>query len=571
MERAWISRYDAGVPLTSAYPEWTVPDLLRRSASRFPDSPALFFYGARISFRELNDLTTRFALGLRRLGVKTGDRVALMLPNIPQAVIAYYGVLKAGAIVTPTNPLYVEREIQSQLIDSGSETIVALDLFYPRIHAVRERAQLPGRIILTSLRDFLPTMKRLMYPIKARLAKRWIAVEKNPPVYDFLELLDSTSRQRESDSLRLPSVEPDALAQIQYTGGTTGTPKGVMLTHRNVVVNAMQGRFWCSDFHEGEEIFLGAVPLFHCYGLSTCQNLAVATGCEIILLPRFHAEEAVRAIHKHRVTIVSGVPMMFSMITDFPKASRYDLHSIRVCLCGASPLPAEVQEGFERLSGVKISEGYGLTEAGPTTHCNPIHGEHPRGSMGLPFPDTDARVVDEETGLRDLPIGEAGELIVRGPQVMQGYWKKEADTQAVLRDGWLYTGDIVRRDERGFFFFLDRKKDVIKPWGETVYPREVEEILFQHPAVHEAVVVGAPDRHYGEAVKAYVVPKAGCDVTEGELIEHCRQSLARFKVPVAIEFRTELPRTIIGKVLRRALRDEADLSVAGAQASRKAM
>ncbi len=571
MERAWISRYDAGVPLTSAYPEWTVPDLLRRSASRFPESPALFFYGARISYRELNDLTTCFALGLRRLGVKTGDRVALMLPNIPQAVIAYYGVLKAGAIVTPTNPLYVEREIQSQLIDSGSETIVALDLFYPRIRAVLERVQLPGRIIITSLGDFLPTMKRLVYPIKARLAKRWVVVEKNPPVYDFLELLDSTSRQRESDSLRLPSVEPDALAQIQYTGGTTGTPKGVMLTHRNVVVNAMQGRFWCSDFHEGEEIFLGAVPLFHCYGLSTCQNLAVATGCEIILLPRFHAEEVVKAIHKHRVTIVSGVPMMFSMITDFPKASRYDLHSIRVCLCGASPLPAEVQEGFERLSGVKISEGYGLTEAGPTTHCNPIHGEHPRGSMGLPFPDTDARVVDEETGLRDLPIGEAGELIIRGPQVMQGYWRKEADTQAVLRDGWLYTGDIVRRDERGFFFFLDRKKDVIKPWGETVYPREVEEILFQHPAVQEAVVVGAPDRHYGEAVKAYVVPKSGCAVTEGELIEHCRQSLARFKVPVAIEFRTELPRTIIGKVLRRALRDEADLSVAGAQASRKAM
>ncbi|MBI4002041.1 MAG: long-chain fatty acid--CoA ligase [Nitrospira defluvii] len=571
MQRSWISRYDPGVPATSDYPEWIVPDLLRRSASRFPESPALFFYGARISYRELNDLTTRFALGLRRLGVKTGDRVALMLPNIPQAVIAYYGVLKAGAIVTPTNPLYVEREIQSQLIDSGSETIVALDLFYPRIRAVRERTHLPGRIIITSLRDFLPTMKRLMYPIKARLAKRWIVVEKTPPVYDFLELLDSTSRQSESDSSRLPSVEPDALAQIQYTGGTTGTPKGVMLTHRNVVVNAMQGRLWCSDFHEGEEIFLGAVPLFHCYGLSTCQNLAVATGCQIILLPRFHADEAVKAIQKHRVTIVSGVPMMFSMITDFPKVSRYDLHSIRVCLCGASPLPAEVQEGFERLSGVKISEGYGLTEAGPTTHCNPIRGEHPRGSMGLPFPDTDARIVDVETGLRDLPIGEAGELIIRGPQVMQGYWKKEEDTRTVLRDGWLYTGDIVRRDEQGFFFFLDRKKDVIKPWGETVYPREVEEILFQHPAVQDAVVIGTPDRHYGEAVKSYVVMKDGCSVTESELIEHCRQSLARFKVPVAIEFRTELPRTIIGKVLRRALRDEADVAVAGAQASRKAM
>ncbi len=571
MPRSWISRYDPGVPATSDYPEWTVPDLLRHSASRFPESPALFFYGTRISFRELNDLTTRFARGLRRLGVQTGDRVALMLPNIPQAVIAYYGVLKAGAVVTPTNPLYVEREIQSQLIDSGSETIVALDLFYPRIRAVRERTHLPGRIIITSLRDFLPTVKRLLYPIKARWMKRWIVVEKNPPVYDFLELLDSTSPETEADAPCLPSVEPDALAQIQYTGGTTGTPKGVMLTHRNVVVNAMQGRFWCSNFRDGKETFLGAVPLFHCYGLSTCQNLAVATGCQIILLPRFHADEAVKAIQKHRVTVMSGVPMMFSMINDVSKLRRYDLHSIRVCLCGASPLPAEVQEGFERLSGVKISEGYGLTEAGPTTHCNPIHGEHPRGSMGLPFPDTDARIVDLETGLRDLPTGEAGELIVRGPQVMQGYWKKEADTRAILREGWLYTGDIVRRDEQGFFFFLDRKKDVIKPWGETVYPREVEEILFQHPGVHEAVVVGVPDRHYGEAVKAFVVPIEGSSVTESELIEHCRKSLARFKVPVAIEFRLELPRTIIGKVLRRALRDDADVTVAGAQASRKAM
>jgi len=571
MQPSWISRYDAGVPATSEYPEWTVPDLLRRSASRFPDSPALFFYGTRISFHELNDLTTRCALGLRRLGVQPGDRVALMLPNIPQAVIAYYGVLKAGGIVTPTNPLYVEREIESQLIDSGSETIIALDLFYPRLSAVRERTHLPERIIITSLRDFLPAMKRLIYPLKARWEKRWVAIDKTPPVYDFLELLDCASSQSDSDVPPLPSVEPDALAQIQYTGGTTGTPKGVMLTHRNVVVNAMQGRLWCSDFREGKEVFLGAVPLFHCYGLSTCQNLALATGCEIVLLPRFHADEAVKAIHKHGVTILSGVPVMFSMITDFPQVSRYDLHSIRVCLCGASPLPAEVQEGFERLSGVKISEGYGLSEAGPTTHCNPIHGEHPRGSMGLPFPDTDARVVDVETGLRDIPIGEAGELIVRGPQVMRGYWKKEGDTQAVLRDGWLYTGDIVRRDEQGFFFFLDRKKDVIKPWGETVYPREVEDILFQHPAVREAVVVGAPDRHYGEAVKAFVVRKDGYDVSEKELIDHCRQSLARFKVPVAIEFRSELPRTIIGKVLRRALRDNANMTLADAQASHKAV
>ncbi|GAB1721783.1 MAG: AMP-binding protein [Nitrospira sp. CR1.1] len=571
MPRPWISRYDPGVCATSDYPEWTIPDLLRRSASRFPESPALFFYGTCMSFKELNDLSTRFALALRRLGVQTGDRVALMLPNIPQAVIAYYGVLKAGGVVTPTNPLYVEREIESQLSDAGSETIVALDLFYPRIHAIRERTHLPHRIVITSLKDFLPPLKRWLYPIKARWTKRWIVIEKQPPVHDFCDLIERETGEGAADTEPLPTLEPGALAQIQYTGGTTGTPKGVMLTHRNVVVNTLQGRFWCSNFREGKEVFLGAVPLFHCYGLNTCQNLAVATGSLIILLPRFHADEAVKAIEQHRVTIMSGVPMMFSMMTDVPQVGRYDLHSIRVCLCGASPLPSEVQAAFERLSGVKISEGYGLTEAGPTTHCNPIEGPHPAGSMGLPFPDTDARIVDVETGLKELPTGEAGELIVRGPQVMQGYWKKEADTQAVLRGGWLHTGDIVRRDEQGFFFFLDRKKDVIKPWGETVYPREVEEILFQHPAVREAVVVGIPDRHYGEAVKAFVVPVEGSSVTERELIEHCRMSLARFKVPVGIEFRSGLPRTIIGKVLRRALRDEGAVPVASTEAPRKAM
>ncbi len=571
MSRPWISRYDPGVSATFDYPEWTIPDLLRRSASRFPDSPALFFYGSCLTFQELNELSTRFAVGLRRLGVQTGDRVALMLPNIPQAVIAYYGVLKAGAVVAPTNPLYVEREIQCQLNDSGSDTIVALDLFYPRLRAIREHSQSPRRIIVTSVKDFLPPLKRWLYPIKARWTKRWIAVEKRPPVYDFCALLEPSTVGAEAPE-SLPTLEPGALAQIQYTGGTTGTPKGVMLTHRNVVVNTMQGRFWCSNFREGKEIFLGAVPFFHCYGLNTCQNLAVATGSLIILLPRFHADEAVKAIQRHRVTIMSGVPMMFSMMIDCPKVDRYDLHSIRVCLCGASPLPAEVQEAFERLTGVTISEGYGLTEAGPTTHCNPIQGAHPPGSMGLPFPDTDARIVDLETRLRDVRTGEAGELIVRGPQVMQGYWNKEADTQAVLRDGWLHTGDIVRRDEQGFFFFVDRKKDVIKPWGETVYPREVEEILYQHPAVREAVVVGIPDRHYGEAVKAFVVACEGASVTERELIDHCSRSLARFKVPVAIEFRAELPRTIIGKVLRRALRVEtAAPSAGGAEPARQAM
>lgn len=571
MQGAWINRYDLGVPASVNYPAWTVPDLLRHSADRFSNSPALLFYGTCISYGELDDLTTRFALALRQLGISQGDRVALMLPNIPQTVIAYYGILKAGAVVVPTNPLYVEREIQTQLTDAGVEAMVVLDLLYSRVRTVKETTSLPKRIIVTSVQDYLPFFKKLLYPIKARFAKRWVSVEKTPPVYDFLELLRTPHANDTGDSAGLPLVRPTDLAQLQYTGGTTGTPKGVMLTHRNVVVNTLQGRHWSPDFRDGREIFLGAIPFFHCYGQTTCQNLAIATGCPVVLLPRFHANEVIKAIHTHRITILSGIPMMYSMITEHPDASRYDLRSLRVCLSGASSLPADVQERFEDLTGARISEGYGLTEAGPTTHCNPLHGEHPRGSMGLPFPDTEARVVDSDTGLKEVPEGETGELIVRGPQVMRGYWNKEDDTRAVLRDGWLYTGDLVHRDARGYFFFVDRKKDIIKSRGETVYPREVEEVLRQHPAVSEAAVVGVADHNYGEVVKAYVVGKSGFLVTEQELITHCAGLLARYKIPSAVEFRQELPRTVIGKVLRRTMRAEASETNAKEQLQRQAV
>jgi long-chain acyl-CoA synthetase len=555
MQRSWLGRYDQGVPSTLVYPEWAIPDLLRRSVERFPDQPALLFYGSRISFRHLDDLSTRFALALRSLGVQPGDRVAIMLPNIPQAVIAYYGALKAATLVVQTNPLYVAREIETQLLDSGSETIVALDQFYPRIREARDRVPLLKRIIVTSVKDFLPPLLRLFYPIKARLSGRWVCVQKGDAIHNFLDLVEAAPPTSDEDRAMLPAPSPDDLALLQYTGGTTGTPKGVMLSHRNVVANTLQCRYWVRDFQEGGEVFLGAIPFFHVYGLSTCQHLAVLTGCPLVLLPRFQVAEVLQAIHRHRVTVFSGIPMMFSMINEFPNIGRYDLRSLRLCLSGASPLHAEVQDRFERLTGVRIAEGYGLTEASPVTHCNPIYGEHPRGSMGVPFPDTDARIVDLETGQRDVPAGQVGELIVRGPQVMRGYWNNQMETNAVMRDGWLYTGDLVRQDARGFFFVVDRRKDMIKSRGENVYPREVEEVLFQHPAVKDAVVAGIPDLQLGEAVKAYVVRREGQSLTERDLIEHCRRLLARYKVPHAVEFRQELPRTLVGKVLRRALHD----------------
>jgi long-chain acyl-CoA synthetase len=553
MQRPWLGRYDPGVPSTCVYPDCTLPDLLDRAAQRFPSHAALLFYGNRVSFRELNDQAARFAGALRALGVRPGDRVALMLPNLPQTLIAYYGTLKAGAIVVQMNPLYVAPEIEAQLVDSGSETIIALDLFFPRIQAVRERTPLK-RIILTSVRDFLPPLARLLYPVKARLEGRWIRVETRPPLYDLVDLIEQAS----PDGARLPERKPDDIALLQYTGGTTGSPKGVMLSHRNVVVNAVQCRAWVPGYQDGKEVFLGVIPYFHVYGLSTTQHLAVMSGCMQILLPRFKADEVLQAIHGHRVTIFSGIPAMFRHVAEFPRIGRYDLRSLRVCLSGASPLHAAVQERFERVSGVKISEGYGLTEASPVTHCNPVFGDRPTGSIGVPFPDTDCRILDLETGEREVGVGEVGELAVRGPQLMQGYWNNETETRAVLRDGWLYTGDIVKRDEAGFFYLVDRKKDMIKTRGENVYPREVEEVLFKHPAIGDAVVAGIPHPYYGEAVKAYVVLRDGCSATERELIEHCRRSLASFKAPSAIEFRKDLPRTLVGKALRRALRQEEE-------------
>jgi long-chain acyl-CoA synthetase len=565
MQSPWIDKYDPGVPSSCSYPDCTVTDLLCRSASRFPDRPALLFYGSRFTYRQLDELTNQFANALYGLGVRPGDRVGLMLPNVPQMVIGYYAALKVGAIVMPTNPLYLSEELQTQLVDSGAETLIALDLFYERIRPIQSRTGLK-RIILTSVRDFLPPLKRLLYPIKARLNGRWVSVKKAPPVYDFVELL---RHGKAVNAARVAApAQPSDIALIQYTGGTTGTPKGVMLSHRNVVVNASQCRAWVPDFQEGREVFLGVIPFFHVYGLSTCQHLAILTGSALVLLPRFDVDETLRAIHAHRVTIFSGIPVMFMKLIDHPKVRGYDLSSLRVCLSGASPLHAEIQERFEAVTGVKISEGYGLTEAGPVTHCNPVYGKRPKNSIGVPFPDTEVRIVDPILG-EDVEAGVAGELAVRGPQIMQGYWKNEAETSAVLRDGWLYTGDMVKQDESGFFFLVDRKKDMIKSRGENVYPREVEEVLFRHSAVQDAVVVGIPHRQLGEAIKAYIVLRQGMQAAEQDLIAHCRRSLAMYKVPSSIAFRSELPRTMVGKVLRRMLRDQemAEMAVPGPNTS----
>jgi long-chain acyl-CoA synthetase len=547
----WIKSYEPGVPPRLQYPDITLGDMLAETVTKFPDHTALIFYGKKTSYSELNALVNRFAHAISLLGVKKGDRVALMLPNIPQMVIAYYGTLRMGAIAVATNPLYHEHELEVQLKDSGAETLVAVDMFYPFISRALPRTKVT-KLILCGIKDYLPFPLNLLYPIKAMIEKQWVSVKRVPPIYDFLSLL--------SEAPATPvnaGVSPGDTAILQYTGGTTGTPKGAILTHRNLVVNAVQNRDWLTMRKEGEERVLAVIPFFHVYGMTTAMNFGVLTGAQLILIPKFHTKEVLHFINKYRPTVFPGIQAMYLAIGNYPKINKYDLTSIKAAISGAGPLMHEVQERFEQLTKARIVEGYGLSEASPVTHCNPVFGKRKLGSIGLPMPDLDAKIVDIETGEKEMPVGETGELVVKGPQVMKGYWNKPAETARALRGGWLHTGDIAKMDNEGFFYIVDRIKDMIKTVGENVYPREVEEVLFTHPKVKDAVVVGLPHEEFlGEKIKAYIVLKDGETATAEEIIQFCREQLSKFKVPKEVEFRSQLPKTLVGKVLRRVLRDE---------------
>lgn len=549
-DRPWTRFYEPGVPPSLAYPDITLGTVLSLTARKYPDRPALLFYGKKISYADLDRLADRFSHALSGLGINKGERVALMLPNIPQMVIAYYGTVRAGAVAVPTNPLYQEHELEVQLRDSGAETLVAVDLFHPVISRVLPRSGVK-HLILCGIRDFLPFPKNLLYPLQARIEKQWVDVKRVPPIYDFLKLVRNAP-----DSPVNRGVSPDDVALLQYTGGTTGVPKGAVLTHRNMVVNAVQSRAWLTLRNEGESSVLAVIPFFHVYGMTTGMNLGILIGAELILLPKFHTKQVIDFIEKYRPEIFPGIQAMYLAIGNYPDIGKRDLSSLKVAISGAGPLMHEVQERFEHLTGAKIVEGYGLSEASPVTHANPLFGRRKTGSIGLPWPDAEARIVDIETGGKTLPVGEAGELVIRGPQVMKGYWNKPAETSQALRGGWLHTGDIAKMDEDGYFFIVDRIKDMIKTVGENVYPREVEEVLFSHPKVKDAVVVGIPQDFMGEEIKAFIVLKEGETCAAQEIIEFCRRQLSKFKVPKEIEFRNELPKTLVGKVLRRVLRDE---------------
>ncbi len=551
MERPWLAQYDAGVPHEIEIPDVPVTALFDRTVTDYPQNVAVLFYGYRVPYRELRDLVHRFANALIGLGVRPGDRVALLLPNCPQFIIAYFGAWKAGAVVTPVNPLYTPKEIAYQLNDAGAETIITLSRFYPRVQAARGETPL-RRVIVTTIREYMGVPTRWLYAL-LRERKAGDRVPIAPGDYRWTELIRQAPPTPPS-----VTVEPEDLALLQYTGGTTGVPKGAMLTHHNLVANITQARAWIQAvIREGQESILCVLPFFHLYGIAACLHLAILLGATMILLPRWDVNEVLKTIHRLRPTLFPGVPTMYIAINHHPDRKKYDLSSLRFCLSGAAPLPAEVQQEFERLSGCRMVQGYGMTEASPVTHLTPLVGETPLRSTGLPVPNTDARIVDVETGQQDLPPGQEGEIIVRGPQVMRGYWRMPTETANVLRDGWLHTGDIGYMDERGFFYVVDRKKDMIISGGAKVFPREVEEVLYQHPGVREVAIVGVPDPYWGEAVKAYIVPREGATLTEDEVTQFCKERLAAYKVPKYVEFRAELPKTLVGKVLRRMLREEA--------------
>jgi len=561
MEKIWLQHYDEGVPHTIDYPEVSLPDLLTQTASRFPDRPALIYFDRKITYAQLDRLVSQFAATLQGLGVKKGDRVMLLLPNVPQFVIGFYGAQRAGAITVPTNPQYVPRELEHQANDSGAETIVTLSLFYSRVQDIRPHTKLK-HVIVTNLKEYFPPHIKLLFTLlKEKKSGHRVDISGQPNTYWFQNLIKAHSPA----DFRPVDISPDDVANLGYTGGTTGVPKGAMLTHRNLVCNTLQTASWVPNTHPGEEAIMGTLPFFHSYGMTTVMNFGVYVGAAMILIPDPRDLEMVlKNINKHHPTLFPGVPTMYVAINNYPDIARYDVSSIRACLSGAAPLPPEVQEQFESLTGGKLVEGYGLTESSPVTHANPLFGRRKVGTIGVPVPDTDARIVDLETG-ESLPPGETGEIALKGPQVMKGYWQRPDETAEVLREGWLYTGDIARMDEDGFFRIVDRKKDMIIASGYNVYPREVEDVLYEHSKILEAAVAGVPHPYRGETVKAFVVLKPGQSATEEEIIEFCRGRLAPYKAPKEVEFRDQLPKTMVGKVLRRVLVEEEKARIAREQ------
>lgn len=550
--RPWLKHYPEQISVDVTYDKKPLHHYLLDNGVSKRNLKALYFQGKEMTYGELLLKAKKMATFLQEKGLEKGDRVASMLPNCPQSVITYYGTLMAGGIVVQVNPLYTERELAYQLKDSGATFIVCLDILLPKVKKVHEKTKLTHTIV-TRIADYLPFPKNIIYPfIQKRQYKMSVKVVKTDTTHTWKALMKNSSKH-----YKHVTIDPvKDLALLQYTGGTTGKPKGVMLTHYNLVSNVQMCASWMYKLEEDKEVILGVLPFFHVYGMTTVMNLSILIGAKVILLPKFDALEVLKTIDKLKPTIFPGAPTIYIGLLHHPQLSKYDLSSIEACISGSAALPIEIQEKFEEISGGRLVEGYGLTETSPVTHANFIWDKRINGSIGVPWPNTDAKIVKEGT-LEELPVGEIGEIAVKGPQIMKGYWNNEFDTRKALIEDWLLTGDLGHMDDDGYFYVVDRKSDMIVAGGFNIYPREIEEVLFEYPGVLEAAVIGVPDKYRGETVKAVIVTKDGKSLDEKALDQFCRDHLTPYKVPTTYAFRTELPKSVIGKVLKRELIEES--------------
>jgi long-chain acyl-CoA synthetase len=556
-EKPWLAHYDRGVPASIDYPDVTIFHFLQESARKYPERPCTIFKGARITYREMDRLTDQLAGALAGLGVKKGDPVGILMPNTPQFVMVYFGILKAGGVVVAVNSLYTSAEIAHQVNDAGLEILFVMTNFYGTVKAAQANTRI-RTLIATNIKEALPPLTGALFGLlKERQAGFRIEGGLAPGdlwLHDLLRKYPPESRPR-------IDISPDDVAIFQYSGGTTGISKGAVALHRNVVANTLQIKAWFVTMEDGKETLLMAIPLFHVYGMVAGMMYAIAIGASLVMIPNPRdVKDVLGNIDKYHPTTFPGVPTLYNAINSNPsvQAGKHDLRSIKSCISGSAPLMRETKERFEALSGGVVFEGYGLSEAPTATHCNPLLGVNKTGSIGMPMPDVECRIVNLDDGETTLPIGEVGELAIHAPQVMRGYHNMPTETENTLRtldDGrkWRVTGDIARMDEDGYFYIVDRKKELIKPGGFQVWPREVEEALTANPKVLEAGVAGVPDAYRGETVKAWIVLQSGATMTEGEVRSWCRERLAAYKIPTQVEFRTELPKTMVGKILRREL------------------
>ena len=554
--RPWLAHYDKGVPQTIEYPKAPLFHFLENAARNYPDRACTIFKGAVISYREMNAMTDHMAAALVEMGVKKGDRVGIFMPNIPQFLIAYFGILKAGGVVVAVNPTYPVEEILTPVKDANIEVMFCMSRFYGKWKEVREKSGLK-KIIVTNIKETLPPLLRFLF-----------TVAKEKKEGDRVDALDSRDvwmqdvlKSHANSAKPNVDIQPEDTALFQYSGGTTGVPKGAVAMHKNVVANTLMMKAWFVTAVEGEEVVLMGIPLFHVYGMVAGMNFGMTIGASLVMIPNARDfKDVLENISKFKATLFPGVPALYNALNNHPdvKSGKYNLSSIKACLSGSAPLMRETKEEFERLTGGKVFEGFGMSETPTAVTCNPLNGVNKTGSIGMPLPDVDMKIISLDDGETEMAQGEIGEIVVNSPNVMKGYHNMPTETANSLRqlkDGktWLFTGDIARMDEDGYFYIVDRKKELIKPGGFQVWPREVEEAIMNHPKVMEVGVGGIPDPNRGETVKAWIVVKPGEELTVDELKAFCKEHLAPYKVPTHFEFRKELPKTTVGKILRREL------------------